>query len=253
MRRLSAIGAVGVLALAGTGVARSASPVFSPNWSGYVAAAPAASTVSFTRVSATWTEPTVVCRPGVTSAAAVWVGIGGYLGPGREVEQVGTDADCQSGKPTYYAWFELAPYPLVRIRLKVLPGDVVTGSVHVLPRAVRFQIANRTRRWTFRRTITWGLSDTSSAEWIVEAPARCVRYVCRRLPLANFGSVTMSALAATGNAATDTLACRTWSVVPIRLGPDATSPTGTAGAVPEPFAEDGSAFTVSWIARAPSG
>ncbi len=105
----------------------------SPNWSGYVLTGSAGKAISYSRISGTWKVPTVTCGPkNAGAASAVWVGLGGYrldknTNRGR-VEQVGTNADCDaSGKPEYYAWFEIVPFPATTIENKVLVGDTITG------------------------------------------------------------------------------------------------------------------------------
>jgi hypothetical protein len=262
------------LALAGVGVADPV-PARSPNWSGYAVTGPGGVGVAFTSVTGTWVTPAVTCPGAAGTTAAVWVGIGGFSG-GGEVEQVGTNADCTTSlKALYHAWFEIAPFPAYPIKARVRSGDVITGSVIVLPRAVELRVSDRTRNWTFTRTITSVSPDTSSAEWIVEPPANCTGYSCVQAPLAKFDSVRMTEIAATGNSTSDSLAGTTWTVVPIELVPKQLSPAGSAGnqmddgssnpieqltatpvwtpgALPGPISADGTSFTVSWIA-APVG
>jgi Peptidase A4 family len=237
-------------------------PVVSPNWSGYAVRPASGTAVSFTSVTGTWRVPAVTCRIGsVGASSVVWVGIGGY-GDGdpvdREVAQVGTGADCTGlRKGTYYAWFEIAPNPAFPVGRTVSPGDTIKASVNILPSGVQLQIEDQTRHWTFTRRITWAMADTSSAEWIVEAPTMCHRHSCSQARLANFGSVTMTRIAATGNTLTGTLANPAWTLVPIWLVgdpsslSDKTSDDGSvaAGADPGPVSADGTAFSVSWIAR----
>jgi hypothetical protein len=249
-------------ALAGaTANAADSAPVVTPNWAGYAVAAQGTSAIAFTSVTGTWITPAVRCPQGSAGAAsAVWVGIGGF----REatLEQIGTDANCgRSLQPVYYAWFEVAPFPAVPIRLRLRPGDTMTASVNVRAGQVELQLKNQTRRWTFTRTISSVMPGTASAEWIVEAPASCVRYSCSQTPLANFGSVTMTGIAATGDFLTSTLANPTWTIVPIALMPNAVSAATppesstegntpsflAAGATAGPITTDGTAFTVSWM------
>jgi hypothetical protein len=84
----------------------------------------------------------VHCRLGDRGASsAVWVGLGGFVTATPKVEQVGTDSNCnRSGRPSYLAWFEVVPYPAYTIRSKVGPGDVVFGSVRLLPRRVELRL-----------------------------------------------------------------------------------------------------------------
>jgi hypothetical protein len=59
-------------------------------WAGYVVRA---GNSSFDEVTASWTQPRVVCnRPG--SSAARWIGLGGTRSGSKSLEQIGTSADC---------------------------------------------------------------------------------------------------------------------------------------------------------------
>src|SRR5436309_16057643 len=74
----------------------------SSNWSGYAVtgvgstATVASTSMSFTDVTATWTQPTAACTPGQSASAAIWVGLGGYTVGSNALEQAGTAADCSS-------------------------------------------------------------------------------------------------------------------------------------------------------------
>ena len=255
--------------------------VVSPNWSGYVAKAPTTSSFTepyFTRVTGTWTVPPAHCGRAKErdASSTVWVGIGGYAT--RNQEEVGTDSNCsKSGKPIYYAWFELVPYlsyqTFPNIKDKVEPGDTVTGLVQIVsPTLVKLQIRNRTRGWTFTRKITFSSQDTSTADWVVEAPATCIQYTCKQASLANFGAVTMRDISAVARGAAGTLRDPRWKVLPVRLVPSklivpTISPTATvagpggkrgqakspAGATPGPVSRDGKSFSLKWVAVATRG
>ncbi|MBV8597837.1 MAG: hypothetical protein JO017_03355, partial [Actinobacteria bacterium] len=187
-----------------------------PNWSGYVASAPGRTRLAykhpyFTHVTGTWTVPRTKCsrKQGATSST-VWVGLGGYTT--RNQEEVGTDSNCTAaGKSQYYAWFELVPYlsyqTFPNIKDRVLAGDTVTGWVTVLsPRLVDLKLVNHTRGWTFEKKIDFASQDTSTADWVVEAPADCVRFTCHEASLANFGKVTMHDISAVGRGVSGNLA-----------------------------------------------
>jgi hypothetical protein len=142
---------------------------------------------------------------------------------------------------------------------------VVTGS------EVLLWLKNRTRNAVFSKRITLASPDLTSAEWIAEAPSECTSdYSCRQVPLANFGSVTFTKVAALasinglgdqGGTITSTL----WQATPIQLvprpsqrffgdvveRPDAT--TGAAGATPVGLSADGGSFGVNWVAKATAG
>ncbi len=187
-------------------------------------------------------------------------------------EEAGTDSACSAkGKPIYWAWFEIVPYPAYTIPRKVAPGDMVTASVKILYEGLgvaRVQVQNLTRGWTFTRNLSSSQPDTSSAQWIVSAPASCKGFVCKQASLANFGQAGMTGISAVGNGQTGTLSNPDWKVVPVQLVPSTlTVPTlnpeasstgkgkaaSPAGATPGPVSTDGSAFNVQWVAVATRG
>jgi hypothetical protein len=248
----------------------------SSNWSGYVATGhgstttTASSTTQFRNVTGTWKQPAATCVPGRTSASAVWVGLGGYSTSSTALEQAGTSADCDvTGRPSYYAWYELIPEPSITIKnLKIVPGDIITASVLVTGNEVLLQVKNRTRKRAFTKRITLTSPDLTSAEWIAEAPSECTANgYCRQVPLANFGSVTFTKLAALATIAGlgdqgGTISSPLWQATPIQLVPRPSqrffgdvverpdSTAGAAGASPFGLSADGSSFSVSWVANA---
>jgi hypothetical protein len=237
----------------------------SANWAGYATTGGA---VTYTSATATWQEPTVTCAAGDAGAAsAFWVGLGGYSVTSQGLEQVGTSADCdpETGKPTYYAWYELVPSPSVTIKhLVVHPGDVITASVNVLGGSTaELQVKNRTRRTSFTTKLPLTAPDLTSAEWIAEAPSSCDQFRCRPIPLANFGSVGFSKIAALGSGTGGTLTANPgWTTTAITLTPTvhqgffpgrdslAGSAGSTAGATPSALSADGRSFTVQWTGTA---
>jgi hypothetical protein len=263
---------VGALAL-GAGVAQArgsdrsanvpAVQQLNPFWSGYVLTGSEEQNVSFTGVTGTWIVPTVSCGPRAAGASsAVWVGLGGYAT--QVLEQAGVNANCDArGRPIYFAWYELVPDIARNINAKVFPGDTITSSVHVVHFAlVALHVEDRTRHWSFTRRITWGTSDTGSAEWITEAPNNCRRNECRVASLANFGKVTFKNIAATGNGSLGTLANPRWTAIPLRLVPGVKTALGSgfaipshshAGATPGSVSTDGRTFRISWVAHATRG
>ena len=196
----------------------------SPNWAGYVATAPKEDVSYghpyFTSASGTWTVPTARCgHPKAKSYSTVWVGLGGYRS--RNQEEVGTDSNCTAaGKPFYYAWFELVPYlsykTFPNIESKVNAGDTVTGLVKVLkPTLVLLQLRDHTRHWTFSKKITFSSQDTTTADWVAEAPAECVRFTCAEASLANFGNVRIRNISAVARGSSGNLRNPGWKVIPV--------------------------------------
>jgi hypothetical protein len=245
----------------------------SPNWSGYVVSGSAAAPVTYSSVTGTWTVPKATCNAASTAGgfSTVWIGLGGYTT--KNQEEVGTDSNCSTkDKPTYYAWFELVPFIAYNVPTndKVLAGDTITGTVNILSTTlVQLQIQNQTRNWNFSRTITFSAQDTSTAEWISEAPASCLRFVCGEANLANFGSVTMRSISAVGNGATGALNNPSWTTIPIQLvpsklnipslapeqtqAPPKAKASSPAGATPGPPSPDGSSFGITWVPVASPG
>jgi hypothetical protein len=234
----------------------------SVNWAGYVVTA---SDTSYTSVTATWKQPKIACGASDAGASsAFWVGLGGYATSSQSLEQIGTSADCSSttGRPTYYAWYELVPDDSDTISsLPVSPGDVITTSVNIVDggSSVLLQVKNRTRGKTFTTTRPFASADSSSAEWVAEAPSECDQYRCRQLSLSNFGSVQFTKLAALGNSVGGTLTSSPgWTATSVSLvptqsrgffpGPDRLSveASSQAGATPSAPTADGRGFTVSW-------
>jgi hypothetical protein len=239
---------------------RAAATETSSNWSGYVVTA----AKSFTTVSATSVVPRATCTAGQAASAAAWVGLGGDAEGSESLEQIGSELDCAaSGTAAYSLWYELVPAASVPIRLAVAPGDHVAASVRVAGTRVTLRIANLTRGTRFAKTLTMAAPDTSSAEWIVEAPSACdARGFCRTVSLASFGKVAFANATATAGGHAGTISDAAWTATAVDLvsgggqsfgppgfgGPgfDDASSTSSAGAVPGALTANGAAFTVAW-------
>jgi hypothetical protein len=222
----------------------------SSNWAGY-----AATGDSFTSVTASWVQPTVSCASTATSYSSFWVGLGGFNADSQALEQIGTEGDCVGGRAVYSAWWEIVPAPMVDVDVPVAAGDALTATVSVTGQTVTMELDNTTTGATFTKTVqSTATPDVSSAEWIAEAPSSCSRFSCRVLPLANFGTVSFTGAAATGDLGNGTIAAP-WSTTAIELldssggGFRSRTQAVPAGAVPGSLSEDGSAFDVSWQPR----
>jgi hypothetical protein len=237
----------------------------SSNWAGYAAVAPTGAGASaFTSVTGTWQQPAATCSvESAGYASATWVGLGGYDLSSQALEQLGTDADCtNAGKPVYYMWYELVPAPPVNVTLPIHPGDTITASVNVSGGVVWLWLRNRTTGKQFSKKVPMDSPDLTSADWIVEAPSSCSRFTCRPVPLANFGTVTISRIATIANDHPGTLIDTAWRAARITLVPhsgtgfypggergtiQSSSSAGTTSPVPT---TDGRGFTVAWAANA---
>ena len=241
MRRLATF-AIVVTALALAATANAAAPrlyhaaASSTNWAGY-----AVSGTSFTDVKGTWVQPAASCPARSTGYAAFWVGIGGYSGGNGGLEQIGTESDCSSGRPTYGAWYELLPAASISIPLAVGPGDTVSAEVSVNGSLVTLTMTDSTTGGTFTTQQTPSVLDTTSAEWIAEAPSQCSSSGrCTPLPLANFGTVQFSGSSTTAAGHVGTISDATWSATAIQLG------GGAGSALPAGLSSDGASFSVAW-------
>jgi hypothetical protein len=235
----------------------------SGNWSGYVVDSSAADR-TFKTVTGSWVQPAAKCsaEPGGTYSA-FWVGLGGATG--REaLEQDGTEVNCSaSGKPTYYAWYELVPKAPVKVDVAVHPGDHMTATTSVNGHDVTETIVNHTTGATFAKTLYMSDPDLSSAEWITEAPSQCEGSVdnCSALSLSDFGKVAFSDASATDSTGhSGTIDDSDWQTARLTLSPGADSGAGadgtigygepsnttSAGATASTLTDGGSAFSVSY-------
>lgn len=198
----------------------------SSNWSGY-----ATTGTTYSSVAGSWVEPTASCSSGQTAYSSFWVGIDGDTT--NSVEQTGTDADCSSGTPTYYAWYEMYPKYPVNLSYTVRPGDSLTASVtYTSSGSFTLAIKDSTQGWSYSTKQKSSRAQRGSAEWIAEAPSSSSGV----LPLANFGTVNFSGCTANGSAITsnpnvDEIVMQTSS------GTVKAQPSGISG---------GEAFSVTW-------
>lgn len=160
----------------------------SSNWSGY-----AATSGTYTSVSASWTEPTGVCHG--TAFSSFWVGLDGFNS--GSVEQTGTDVDCSGGSPRYYGWYEMFPAFPVNFSNTVRPGDHLSASVtYKGGNAFSLVLSDSTQGWSHTISASLAGAARSSAEVIAEAPSSSSGV----LPLADFGKVNFSGSTANGSA-----------------------------------------------------
>jgi hypothetical protein len=163
----------------------------STNWSGY-----AATTGTYTSISASWIQPTGTCSHG-DQYAAFWVGLDGYNS--NSVEQTGSEVDCMGGTAEYYAWYEMYPNNSVNYSNTVRAGDHFHASVTYEGNdEFSLFIQDATRGWSHTTVASLADAARSSAEIIVEAP--CCTFSGGILPLTNFGTVNISSSMANGDA-----------------------------------------------------
>lgn len=277
----AACAAMGALPSVASAATTDVAQASSENWSGYVVGASSSSSESssgesFKSVSGSWVAPTAKCTAGTGTYSAFWVGLGG-AGQSDALEQAGTEADCSTaGTPSYFAWYELVPSAPVKITsLTVTPGDHMSSRVTVSGSDVTIDVSDQTTGAGFTKTLTMSNPDTSSAEWIAEAPSTCSSSAvsessCSPLPLTDFGSVTFTGAGATTTSG-QTGSISDFSAAAVSLDPaaagsedsygggfagygaqDAGAQTSSAGATPGALSTDGSSFSVSYAANASS-
>lgn len=212
----------------------------SANWSGYVAGSSSGST-GFSRVSGSWVQPQADAGAG-DGDSAFWVGLGGESGQSDSLEQIGTQADVTNGQTEYYAWYELVPAGQVKLDLAIHPGDHISASVAVSGSNVTVSLANLTSGQSYTNTLQMSNPETSSAEWIAEAPsADDGQGDLQPLPLADFGTVGFTSASATADGHTGTISDPSWSAQPVAL-----DQSSSATAQPSSLSSDGSSFSVAW-------
>ena len=224
---VSMIPAVACLAFAAPALAATQEGA-SENWAGYVVTSNNDS--GFSAVSGQWKEPQVDCTANSQpSYSAYWVGLGGGGQQSTALEQIGTQGDCSaSGAATYYAWYELVPSAPVKLSLAVHPGDSIWARTAVDGDQVSLYITDQTTHQTWSKTLTMtsATPDTSTAEWVAEAPSECAGGTmgdCTPLTLANFGTTTFSDAHTTSNGHVGSISDSNWTAEAVELEPASSS------------------------------
>jgi hypothetical protein len=238
----------------------------STNWAGYVVGGAHGAVRHFQRVTGTWVQPAVTCTPGTRAYSAFWVGLGGLATSSRALEQTGTEADCDvNGGAHYTAWYELVPAGPVTTKLTIAPGDTIKAIVSVAGQEVTITLNDLTSRKSVTKKLRASQLDTTSAEWIAEAPSDCNGNNCQPLPLSDFNSVTFkSAAAELANGHSGSISSSYWAATSIALnelsgasfGGREFGPRALVTAVPTTLGPAGSSFAISWAQQqqyAPGG
>lgn len=246
----------------------------SENWAGYVVNTNDDS--GFSAASGQWKQAAVACTANSEpSYSAYWVGLGGGGQESSALEQIGTQADCSaSGKTTYYAWYELVPSAPVKLSLAINPGDSIWARTAVDGDKVSLLITDQTthQSWSKTLTMTSATPDTSTAEWVAEAPSECASGAmsdCTPLPLANFGTATFKDAHTTSAGHIGSISDSNWTSEAIELEPSSSSlfgggpggyfqggygnysayssyTTSSGGAAPTSLSDGGTEFSVKY-------
>jgi hypothetical protein len=214
-----------------TGV-KGLSQVESTNWSGY-----ADTGSGFSKVTASWTEPTGVSSGRrTTSLAAFWVGIDGYSSD--TVEQDGTLIESYEGTVYYYDWWEIYPENDVQVVASVSPRDLITSTVTRSGDSYTLSVTDSTHPAdSFSTTQTYSGAADSSAEWIAEAPSGSSGIY----PLTDFGTWTDSSSAVTEGSTSGVISSFPDDEITLANGD-----TGAVEAQPGPLNSSGNGFAVTW-------
>jgi len=216
----------------------------SENWAGYIATPNGAG--GFSAVSASWTQPAINCTASGSDAySSLWVGLGGGGQQSEALEQIGTQGNCSSaGDVSYYSWYELVPSAPVKLDLIIRPGDRVYARTAVSGDKVTLELVDYTtgKSWSRTLTMTDATPDTSTAEWVAEAPSACANGtlgMCTPLPLADFGTATFTDAHATAGGHTGPIDDSRWTDTQIELIPSASTLLGGGYGGWDHFSESG--------------
>ena len=163
------------LMLAGRPHARANGPmaVDSFNWSGYADGSKTTKAGTFTRVSGSWTTPSVKCGA-EDELTSEWVGLDGWIS--SSLEQLGTMSWCYRGAAVYFTWWEMFPTGtgLIRVGNALKPGDKITASVTRSGANYTLKLTDATtpgNGFTTKQTCPATTCTDTSAEWIAERPS----------------------------------------------------------------------------------
>jgi hypothetical protein len=140
----------------------------------------------------------------------------------------------------------------VRLGLAIQPGDHIAAKVSVRGTNVTVSLNDQTSGQSTSKTLQMDSPDTSSAEWIAEAPSACDGSgSCQPLPLSDFGTVQFTNATTTGNGHAGAISDPNWTAQPVALGGGASevsfvSGQSSAGAAPSSLSSDGSSFSVAY-------
>jgi peptidase A4-like protein len=160
----------------------------------------------FRFASATYFVPYLNCRLSPGSYSAGWVGLDGFVGTPRSVEQVGVAANCSTaGKAAYHAWFAMYPHARRTLRVSVRAGDSVTASVYYDQGTARFMLGlvNNTTggHSQVRAKCPSGVTcPRTSAEIITSTLTTGSGSKLKIRPLADYGAMSFTGIAITNRA-----------------------------------------------------
>ena len=168
------------------------------NWSGY--ADTSGTHQAFTKVSGSWTTPSVTCSA-EDQITSNWVGLDGFNS--NTVEQLGTLSWCFQGKPVFFTWYEMYPAGTTEVGTTVQPGDKIAASVTRTGTSYALKLTDSTHTGnniSVTKTCALATCLDTSAEWISERPSFSIGIV----PQAHYNAfkITNGAQTSSGKAGT---------------------------------------------------
>jgi hypothetical protein len=169
----------------------------SENWAGYVVYD---AKVAITCVEGSWIQPTVTCPSTGVQNVAIWVGIDGVksgagVNAGTDLLQIGTQAGCDAGQKSAFAWYEVIPLDPLSVGIQgvtIAPGDRVRAMVSFARDVFTLLLVDETSGESFSVAKTLAHARRQTAEWIVEAPMIGCPADCVIAQLPRFGKVSFS-------------------------------------------------------------
>ena len=149
------------------------------NWAGYTQGT-LEKGITFHSISGEWIVPKAKQhKKGEAEYSSSWIGIGGSCLDAActlfdpTLIQAGIEHDVDAnGTPSYYAWWEAIPAPLIRVDLAVSAGDhvrVVISEDGQVPELWTITISNLSTAAVFSLTAPY-TSTYGTAEWVIETP-----------------------------------------------------------------------------------
>ena len=169
------------------------------NWSGY--ADTSSTKQEFTKVSGSWTAPSVSCSA-EDQVTSNWVGLDGFNS--GTVEQLGTYAQCFQGTPIYITWYEMFPAGLTEVGSTLKPGDKITASVTRTGTSYALKLTDATtsgNNISVTKTCALATCVDTSAEWISERPSYSIGIV----PQAHYNAFKLTSGAQTSGGKSGTI------------------------------------------------
>jgi hypothetical protein len=160
------------------------------NWSGYADGSKSTQANTFTKVSGSWTTPSVKCGP-EDQLTSDWVGLDGWVS--KSFEQLGTVSWCYEGSPTYFTWWDMSNTGngLVRVGTTLQPGDKISASVTRSGTNYTLKLTDATNSansFTTKQSCPAKTCPDTSAEWIAERPSFGIGIA----PLAHYSGFTLT-------------------------------------------------------------